>query len=63
MLVWIRWSLTGTRVLFVYSNSPVWQSYIENNIVPRLPPKSVVLNWSEELKGVVQKEKNDNGGI
>lgn len=47
MLIWIRWSRAGTRVLFVYSNSPVWQSYIENNIVPRLPPKSVVLNWSE----------------
>ena len=47
MLIWIRWGLAGTRVLLVYSNSPVWQSYIEDNIVPRLPPKSVVLNWSE----------------
>jgi hypothetical protein len=47
VLIWLRWGPAGTRVLFVYSNSPVWQSYIENNIVPRLPPGSVVLNWSE----------------
>jgi hypothetical protein len=37
-------------VLFVYSNSPVWQSYIEANILPRLPRGSVVLNWSERRR-------------
>jgi hypothetical protein len=47
VLVWLRWCPAGTRVLFVYSNSPVWQSYIESNILPRLPADSVVLNWSE----------------
>jgi hypothetical protein len=41
---------SGKRVLFVYSNSPVWQSYIENNILPRLPHGSVVLNWSERRR-------------
>lgn len=47
VLVWLLWSPAGKRVLLVYSNSPVWQSYIENNILPRLPQDAVVLNWSE----------------
>ena len=47
VLLWIVWGLAGKRVLFVYSNSPVWQSYIEGEILPRLPHGSVVLNWSE----------------
>jgi len=50
MLVWLLWGPTGKRVLFVYSNSPVWQSYIEDNILPRLPHNSVVLNWSERRR-------------
>ena len=48
--VWLLWSPAGRRVLFVYSNSPVWQSYIEDNILPRLPRGSVVLNWSERRR-------------
>jgi hypothetical protein len=47
VLLWVLWSPAGKRVLFVYSNSPVWQSYIEDKILPRLPRGSVVLNWSE----------------
>jgi hypothetical protein len=47
VLLWVFWSPAGKRVLFVYSNSPVWQSYIEDDILPRLPQGSVVLNWSE----------------
>ncbi len=50
VLLWLLWGLTGRRVLFVYSNSPVWQSYIEANILPRLPRGSVVLNWSERRR-------------
>jgi hypothetical protein len=48
--LWLLWSPAGRRVLFVYSNSPVWQSYIEDNILPRLPRGSVVLNWSERRR-------------
>lgn len=48
--VWLLWSPAGRRVLFIYSNSPVWQSYIEDNILPRLPRGSVVLNWSERRR-------------
>ena len=50
VLLWMFWSPVGKRVLFVYSNSPVWQSYIEDNILPRLPHGSVVLNWSERRR-------------
>ena len=50
ILLWMFWSPAGKRVLFVYSNSPVWQSYIEANILPRLPHGSVVLNWSERRR-------------
>jgi hypothetical protein len=50
VLLWLLWSPVGKRVLLVYSNSPVWQSYIEEHIVPRLPPGSVVLNWSERRR-------------
>jgi hypothetical protein len=38
VLLWLLWSPAGKRVLFVYSNSPVWQSYIENNILPEVAP-------------------------
>ena len=34
-------------MIFVYSNSPVWQTYVETNIIPRLPANTVILNWSE----------------
>ena len=47
LALWFAWLPFGRRVLFVYSNSPVWQQYIEENILPRLPRHSVVLNWSE----------------
>lgn len=47
MALWLIWGPLGKRVLFVYSNSPVWQGYIEQNVLPRLPETAVVLNWSE----------------
>ena len=47
LLLWLLWNPVGSRVLLVYSNSPTWRSYIEERIIPRLPPGSVVLNWSE----------------
>jgi hypothetical protein len=34
-------------VLFVYSDSPNWKEHIEQQILPRLPRNSVVLNWSQ----------------
>lgn len=44
---WRAHAAHGRRVLFVYSDSPNWQSYIEENILPRLRDRAVVLNWSE----------------
>ena len=29
MALWLVWGPLGRRVLFVYSNSPVWQEYLE----------------------------------
>ncbi len=37
----------GRHILFVYSESPNWQEYIEVNILPRISDRSVVINWSE----------------
>lgn len=33
--------------ILVYSNSPHWQRYIEENWLPRVGHRFVVLNWSE----------------
>ena len=37
----------GKFVLFIYSESPNWKSYIEQNILPQLQEHALVLNWSE----------------
>lgn len=50
VLAWLVWNTRGIRLLYVYSNSPNWQDHIENNILPRLPERSIVLNWSERKK-------------
>jgi hypothetical protein len=42
-----RWGQQGKRLLLVYSNSPNWQAYVEENWLPQLQPIAVVLNWSE----------------
>lgn len=50
LAIWLWWCTRGKYVLLVYSNSPVWQNYFETQIVPRLGPRAVVLNWSERKK-------------
>jgi hypothetical protein len=47
LALWLVWGPLGKTVLFVYSNSPTWQEHIEQNVLPRLPKRAVVLNWSE----------------
>ena len=47
---WLFWNTRGIRLLYVYSNSPNWQEYIEREIVPKLPERKIVLNWSERQK-------------
>jgi len=47
-IVWFWWAgLARRRVLFVYSDGANWKEYIEQNILPRLPHNSVILNWSQ----------------
>ena len=48
--VWTLWNTRGTHVLFVYSDSPAWKPYIEQNIIPRLPPQTIILNWSDRRR-------------
>ena len=48
--IWTFWIPRGRRVLFVYSNSPVWKEYIEQEILPRLPAESLVMNYSERAR-------------
>jgi len=44
---WRVHAARGRPCLFVYSESPNWQAYIEENILPRIQDRAVVLNWSE----------------
>jgi hypothetical protein len=45
--IWCCWCLRGRYVLLVYSDSPVWRGYVQDQILPRLTDCAVVLNWSE----------------
>ncbi|HXN48444.1 MAG TPA: hypothetical protein VN893_17480 [Bryobacteraceae bacterium] len=47
LAIWLWWNTRGRDVLFVYSDSPVWQAYIEQRFLPYLGRRAVVLNWSE----------------
>ena len=44
---WRAHASQGRFILFVYSESPNWQSFIEANILPRIRDSAVVLNWSQ----------------
>jgi hypothetical protein len=48
--VWCWWCTRGRDVLLVYSNSPIWQSYVEEMLLPRLSHRAIVLNWSQRRK-------------
>ena len=50
LAVWIVWNTRGIRLVYVYSNSPHWQGYIEKEILPRLPDGQIVMNWSERQR-------------
>ena len=47
LAVWMLWLPRNKRLLFVYSDSPIWQAYIEAHILPRIQEQAVILNWSE----------------
>lgn len=50
LAVWIVWLPHSKNVLFVYSNSPNWQKHIEENILPQIGDRAIVLNWSERKR-------------
>lgn len=45
-----RWSSEGRDLLLIYSESPHWQEYVEQNWLPRWRSRAVVLNWSERSR-------------
>jgi hypothetical protein len=45
--VWMFWHPRGKDILFVYSDSPIWHDYLEQQLLPQIEARSVVLNWSE----------------
>jgi len=55
LLVWTCWLTRGRDLLFVYSDSPHWKQYIEEEILPRIQHRSVkrwdsmALSWGLSL--------------
>jgi|SRR5690242_16530414 len=47
VLVWLVWLPRGKDILVVYSNSPVWQEYMTEQVLPLVEDRAIVLNWSE----------------
>jgi hypothetical protein len=46
-LVWILWLPKGKDILFVSSDSPIWQDYMATRVLPQIRERAIVLNWSE----------------
>jgi hypothetical protein len=50
VVVWLTWCSRGRYVLVVYSDSPIWQEYFEQNVLPAVGNRGAVLNWSERKR-------------
>ncbi len=50
ILIFKYWIREGKDVLFVYSDSPVWQEYMLNEVLPLVRERAVVLNCSEQKR-------------
>jgi hypothetical protein len=50
LLVRVMWYPHGKYLVLAYSNSPNWQQYIENDILPKLDRHCRIVNWSERSK-------------
>jgi hypothetical protein len=44
------WGVQGKDLLIVYSNSPHWQRYIEEEWLPHWRERAVILNWSHRAQ-------------
>src|SRR5215470_3709096 len=50
LLLW-TWRLpNGKDVLYVSSDSPIWKEYMENEILPLVAKRAVVLSWSDRSR-------------
>lgn len=49
-LIWSLWLPKGKDILFVSSDSPIWQDYMATQVLPRIKERAVLLNWSERKK-------------
>jgi hypothetical protein len=49
-LVWFLWNGRGKDMLFVNSDSPIWQDYIRQNVLPKIEHRAIILNWSERQR-------------
>jgi hypothetical protein len=47
LLVWAVWLPKGKDILLVYSNSAIWQEYMETQVLPLVQERAIILNWSE----------------
>ena len=45
-----KWGPEGKSILFVYSESPNWKDYIERQMIPKLSPYAVSLNYSRRAE-------------
>jgi hypothetical protein len=45
-LQFLVWAKRGSWVVWVYSDSPKWKSYVESEILPALPSGSTIINRS-----------------
>ena len=50
LIVWVAWCSRGRYALVVYSNSPIWQEYFEQHVLPAIGSRGEVLNWSERKR-------------
>jgi hypothetical protein len=50
LAVWCWWLPRGRDLLFVHSDSPVWQRHIQEEILPALESRAIVLNWSQRAR-------------
>jgi hypothetical protein len=50
LIVWTTWCSRGRYALVVYSNSPIWQEYFEQHVLPAVGRRGEVLNWSERKR-------------
>ena len=47
-VIFLLMALTNKKsIIFVYSESPIWKTYLENNILPMISEHAIILNWSE----------------